>query len=133
MRRVFTAILAAASLAAGLAALPAPAAAGDRYGHDRGYDYGYDQRADCRCDHSRRGYWERPGDRRRAWNRHSHRRYRDSGAHYYPGYGYYADPPGYRGHHGRGDRSAWCARRYRSYDWRTGYYRGYDGRLHYCG
>ena len=75
----------------------------------------------------------RPGERRRNWNRHNHRRYRDPGVHYYPGYGYYPDPPGYSGHHGRGDRSAWCARRYRSYDWRTGYYRGYDGRLRYCG
>lgn len=127
MRRVFTAVLAAASLAAGLSALPAPVAAGD-------YDYGYDRRADCRCDYSQRGYWERPGERRRSWSRHSHRRYRDHhGPRYYPGYGY-ASGPSYRDrHHDRSDRSEWCARRYRSYDWRTGYYRGYDGRLRYCG
>lgn len=129
MRRVFTAALAAASLVTGLAALSGAAAAGDR----SEYDYANDQRRDCRCDYSQRGYWERPGDRRRNWNRYNHRRYRDSGVHYYPGYGYYPDGPGYRDHHGRSDRSEWCARRYRSYDWRTGYYRGYDGRLHYCG
>lgn len=26
----------------------------------------------------------------------------------------------------------YCAARYRSFDPRTGYYRGYDGRLHFC-
>lgn len=124
MRRAITTVLAAATLAVGFVAFADPASAGDRSSYDRAYE---DR------DHSRRGYWERPGDRRRHWNRHNHRHYRDRGAHYYPGYGYYLDERAYRGHHGRSDRSAWCARRYRSYDWRTGYYRGYDGRLHYCG
>ena len=127
MRRAFSAILAAATLAAGLSLAPAAALAGDGDGYDRSYD------RDCRCYRSRRGYWERPGDRRRGWNRYNHHRRDRDGVHYYPGYGYYPDRGSYRGHD-RGDgRSEWCARRYRSYDWRTGYYRGYDGRLHYCG
>ena len=136
MRRALASLLAVAALAAG-AGTAAPAVADGYYGHGRyerdGY---YDRRCDCYRGRER-GYWERPSDRRRGWNRYHHRRYRDSGVHYYPGYGYYPD----RGHHGRYDRhrgrdrgrSAWCARNYRSYDWRTGTFVGYDGVRRYCG
>lgn len=34
---------------------------------------------------------------------------------------------------GYGSRSDWCRANYRSYDPRTGYYRGYSGHLIYCG
>lgn len=120
MRRAFTAILAAASLITGFSAVPALAQGGDR---DR-YEYGSDH---ARYDHGdRRGYWERPGDRRGRSNRHSHRR-RDhhAGVHYYPGYGYYPSA----GHRDRPDR---CARRYRSYDERSGTYVGHDGARRHC-
>jgi len=136
MRRAFIAVLAAAGLAGAFAALPEPAVAGDRDGY-------YDRRCDCYG--SSRGYWERPGDRRH-YRRYNRPHYRDHGTHYYPGYGYYPGRGAYRdrdrhdgydrgryGDHRGGDRSAWCARRYRSYDWRTGTYVTYDGRVRYCG
>ena len=131
MRRVVLGFAVTAGLVAGLfTTIAAPAQARD----------GYDCRSSCRGD---LGYWERPSDRRRY-----HRRYRPhyrEGAHYYPGYGYYSE----RGYRGDGydrrdrydryddrrdrDRSAWCASRYRSYDWRSGTYVGYDGVRRYCG
>jgi hypothetical protein len=64
-----------------------------------------------RYDH--RDRWERRDDRR--WRRH-HRR---------------DDRPGYRGY--RSNRAAWCAAHYRSYNWRTGYYRDWNGRRRHCG
>lgn len=117
MRRLIITLISAATLAAGLTVAPVAAVAGD---------HRYE-----RNDH--RGYWERPGDRRR-WNRHNHRRYRDRGVHYYPGYGYY-EGSNHRGHRAdRGNaRSRWCASQYRSYDWRTGTFVGYDGIRRYCG
>jgi len=124
MRRLIISLLGAAVLAGGLSAAPAASIAGD-HRHDR-----YDRYSE------HRGYWERPGDRRR-WNRHKHRRHRGPTVHYYPGYGYYPSSGhrGYRDEHHRGDRdrSAWCARQYRSYDWRTGTFVGYDGVRRYCG
>jgi len=39
----------------------------------------------------------------------------------------YAPPAAYYG-----DRNAYCARKYRSYNPYTGTYTGYDGRQHYC-
>jgi hypothetical protein len=59
----------------------------------------------------------------------------------YPGAGYGGHPSdAYRARWSEQDqagrdvnRSAWCAARYRSYDPISGYYRGYSGRLIYCG
>jgi hypothetical protein len=108
------------------------------------------------------GYWERPSDRNyRCSYRYGRRTcygsyngyysygggygyggYPSGGqTYYYPGYGYDTPSPAFPagpayggGYAGRDpQRSQWCAWRYRSYDWRTGYYRGYDGYLHYCG
>lgn len=127
MRRAFTAILAAATLAAGFSIVPAAALAGDRDSFEHSDHHSRDH------DRSRRGYWERPSDRRRGWSRYNHRRrtHHDDGVSYYPGHGYYPDA-GYREGRGR-DRSEWCARRYRSYDWRSGTYVTYDGVRRYCG
>lgn len=127
MRRALTVILAAAAVCVGISSLPEQALAGDR---DR-YESGYDR--DCRCDRSRRGYWERPGDRRRVGHRYYRRPRSEEGTHYYPGYGYYPDRGAYEGGHHGGSRSEWCARRYRSYDWRSGTYVTYDGVRRYCG
>ena len=106
-----------------------------------------------------RGYWDRPNDYRyscRSRYNGCYRGYRYDGygagygygvdyrgaqTYYYPGYGYgSADTPSPAfpvGGYGAGardpQRSQWCAWRYRSYDWRTGYYVGYDGYRHYCG
>ena len=121
MRRLIITILGAAVLAGGVTAAPTAAVAGDHH-YDRYSEH--------------RGYWERPGDRRR-WSRHRHRRHRGPTVHYYPGYGYY-ESSGHRGYRadqrgGARARSAWCARQYRSYDWRTGTFVGYDGVRRYCG
>lgn len=58
----------------------------------------------------------------------------------YPGSGYGGQVGGgyYGGGHGAGgqrdgNRTAWCASRYRSYDPGSGYYRAYSGRLVFCG
>jgi len=47
----------------------------------------------------------------------------------YPGGGYGGQVGGYRD----GNRAAYCAARYRSYDPGSGYYRAYSGRLVFCG
>jgi len=153
MRRAVIAFAVASGLLTGLGAglgAPAVAVAGEgRYYEDDG-SY-YDRSCDCRRS---RGYWERPSDRRRYKPRYRRYRY-DDGVSYYPGYGYYPDRGRYdrydrhdrydrygrydrydgydRGGGRDRDRSEWCARRYRSYDWRTGTYVGYDGVRRYCG
>lgn len=125
MRRLTISLVAAATLAAGLA--PSAALAEHRHRGDR-HDR-YDQYSE------HRGYWDRPGEQRR-WNRHKHRHRRGPTVHYYPGYGYYegSSHRGYRRDDRRDhSRSQWCARQYRSYDWNTGTFVGYDGVRRYCG
>lgn len=98
---------------------------GDGYGHRYGYGYGYGQ-----------GYGHGYGQ----------------GGHGY-GYGHQAPAVAYPAAYGRPDlvyggsghgyghgqgardhrRIDWCARTYRSYDVRSGYYRAYSGRLVWCG
>jgi hypothetical protein len=153
MRRAVSSLIAAAALAGGLAVtVPVPAAAQECEGMGCAH-YNYRETRHVPAYGSRYdGYWDRPGEHRRHWNRYNHRRYRDSGYHYYPGYGYYPNRRGYyderyggdgRGHGGHGydgrgyddrggDRADWCARRYRSYDYRSGTYVGYDGYRHRC-
>ena len=132
-----------ALIAALIAALALPAAAGDYVRRDDG-NAAYNA-YNSRDGYARRGYWDRPGEGR--W-RHRHRHHHGCGHRgwgggdydqgygrddlaYYPGHGYaqVVVEPG----HGGGGRADWCARRYRSYDYRTGTYVGYDGYRRRCG
>jgi hypothetical protein len=143
--------LAVVTLAAGLAfGLQTPAAAQECNGMGCAH-YNYERTRHSPAYGSRYdGYWDRRGERRRHWNRHNHHRYYGGDVHYYPGYGYYSSRGAYYagryGHGGRdghrvrygndyrdGGRADWCARRYRSYDYRSGTYLGYDGYRHRCG
>ncbi|MBX7249079.1 MAG: BA14K family protein [Caulobacteraceae bacterium] len=143
LRRAVSSLITAAAIAAAFVAVPtAPAAAQECEGmgcahqnyertrHSPGYGSRYD------------GYWDRAGERRGHWSRHHHHHDdRGPAVHYYPGYGYYSSRGAYYDdRYGHGDRyergperDAWCARRYRTYDPRSGTYAGYDGRRHHCG
>lgn len=100
---------------------------------DSGYRYGY-------------GY----GDYGYGYGDYGRRREYEYGHHY--GYGHASGSTTYEGAYGRPDhvfsgggrggayaggrdpgRIDWCRANYRSYDPHTGYYRGYSGRLIYCG
>ncbi|MEQ1819193.1 MAG: hypothetical protein ABL871_11340 [Terricaulis sp.] len=111
MKRIITAVLAAASLGAPLAA-PAAAAAHERDGHyrddDRNYDRHYrdDRDSDWRTDRYRRDL--RRAIRREHWNSPAFNGYTYRDQWYYgaPPAAYYDDPyfdPGYRAWR-RGDR-----------------------------
>ncbi|MFA4894013.1 BA14K family protein [Brevundimonas sp.] len=95
----------------------------DRYGEGRyGYNGGY----------GRSGY---PGPRGHG---SAEGGYGQGGAAWYGAYGrpdllYPAGGRGYGSGAEYGSRADWCRAHYRSYDPYTGYYRGYSGRLIYCG
>ncbi len=156
MLRTVLGVMAGAVLVGGLSLLaPLPGVAGD-YGRYEGYGsfgYGYGGTEYVRRDGNvsynaynsydgyRRGlgYWDRPGDGYRygygygrgygRYGDHDRDDYRDDRDDR-RGYGYgYRNRDGY----GSGDRSRWCAERFRSYDPRSGSYIGYDGYRHYCG
>lgn len=100
-------------------------------GYGRGYGYGYgrygyDRYGSYRRDWSGRGYGA-------AWDRYDGR----AGDAYQPAYGrpdiVYPHAGGGGWRHRDAGRIAWCRATYRSYDPGTGYYRGYSGRLIYCG
>jgi hypothetical protein len=106
MRRAVTSLLAAIALAAPLGlAIPATALAKDCEGYGCAHA-NYERTRDLPAYGSRYdGYWDRRGEGRRDRGQH-HRARRDrdhqSGVHYYPGYGYYADGSDHRD--GRRDR-----------------------------
>ncbi len=109
------------------------------YGRD-GYGHSYDRYGEGRYGYSggygRSGY---PGPRGHGYGQggYGHGDYGQGGAAYYGAYGrpdlvYPAGGRSY-GSGAYGSRADWCRANYRSYDPYTGYYRGYSGRLIYCG
>ncbi len=139
-----------ASLLAG-AALPAAAEAGPR--HSRDYVYSHDRDSARRPDrHGDRRYdrWESRRDDRR-WHRRD-RDHDDDGARFLTGaiIGLAAGAiiagatrptspaPVYRADPGGSlepwtpEWQDWCSDRYRSFDPRTGFWRGYDGKTYFC-
>jgi hypothetical protein len=76
--------------------------------------------------------------RNRGYGYGSNHGHVQGGSAYYGAYGrpdlvYPAGGPSYGSYDSYGSRADWCRANYRSYDPRSGYYRGYSGRLIYCG